>query len=131
MGGKEFKFCNKFLVVNDIVLTCGEPQRFNLHPLYTFIHMHMRCILIVLFLRNFGIQMMSSKHMDISRERMNFLMEGVLFSVKSQKISLMLDHPMMGLMHPHFWWTYFAEVCFTINQSTLLVQQEHIGMKIG
>ena len=36
MGGKEFNFCNKFFVVNDIVLACGQPQRFNLHPLDTF-----------------------------------------------------------------------------------------------
>ena len=75
--------------------------------------------------------MMSSKHMDIALERINFLMEGVLFSVTSQKNSLVLDHPMMGLMHPHPWWAHFAEVCFTINQSTLLVQQVQIGMKIG
>ena len=76
-------------------------------------------------------QRMSSKHMPITRERMNFLMEGVMFSVKSQKISLMLDQLMMGLMHPLLWWAHFAKVCFTINQSTLLVQQAHIGMKIG
>ena len=38
-GGKEFKFCNKLLVLNDIVLTCGKPQRFNLKPLNTF-HTH-------------------------------------------------------------------------------------------
>ena len=30
VGGKEFKFYNKFLVVNDIVLTPGKPQKFDL-----------------------------------------------------------------------------------------------------
>ena len=39
VGGKEFKFCNKFLAVNGIVLTCGKTQIFNLHPLDTF-HTH-------------------------------------------------------------------------------------------
>ena len=56
--------------------------------------------------------MMTSKHMPIARERMNFLMEGVLFLVKSQKRYLVLDQPMMGLMHPHLWWAHFAEVCY-------------------
>ena len=36
VGGEEFNFCNKFFIVNDIVLTCGHPQRFNFHPLDTF-----------------------------------------------------------------------------------------------
>ena len=39
VGGKEFNLCNKFFVVNGIVLTCGQPQRFNLQPLDTF-HTH-------------------------------------------------------------------------------------------
>ena len=29
-------FYNNFFVVTDIVLTCGKPQIFNLHPLDTF-----------------------------------------------------------------------------------------------
>ena len=36
VGGEEFNFCNKFFVWTDIVLTCGQPQRFNLQPLDTF-----------------------------------------------------------------------------------------------
>ena len=39
VGGEEFNFCNTFFVGTDIVLTCGQPQRFNLHPLDTF-HTH-------------------------------------------------------------------------------------------
>ena len=114
VGGKEFDFCNKFFGVNGIVLKFGKPQRLNLHPLDTFhTHAHETCILKFLFLRNFGMQMMSYNHMVIARERMTFLMEGVLFSVKSQNKSLVLYHSMMGLMHPHLWWKHFAEICFT------------------
>ena len=39
VGGEEINFCNKFFVVTDIVLTCGNPQGFNLQPLDTF-HTH-------------------------------------------------------------------------------------------
>ena len=131
VGGKEFNFCNKFFVGNGIVLTCGKPQDFICSHWIPSIHMHMRCILIFLCLKNFGMQMMSSRHMEIAWERLIFLMEGVLFSMKSKKNSLVLYHPMMGLMHPHLWWTHFAESCFTINYSTHLWQPTHIGMKIG
>ena len=93
--------------------------------------MHMRCILIFLFLGNSRMQMMSSKNRDIAEERMISLIEGVIFSLKSQKKSLVLDQTMIGLIHPHLWWTHFAEISFTINQSTLLFQPAHIGMKIA
>ena len=39
VGDEEFNFCNKFFVVTDIVLACGQPQGFNLQPLDTF-HKH-------------------------------------------------------------------------------------------
>ena len=39
VGGEEFNFCNNFFVGTDIVLTCGKPQGFKLHPLGTF-HTH-------------------------------------------------------------------------------------------
>ena len=39
VGDKEFKFCNKFFVVTDIALACGQPQGFNLQKLDTF-HTH-------------------------------------------------------------------------------------------
>ena len=39
MGGEEFNFCNNFFVGTDIVLTCGQPQRFILNPFDTF-HTH-------------------------------------------------------------------------------------------
>ena len=40
VGGKEFNFCNKFLIVNGIFLTCGQTQIFlNFQPLDTF-HTH-------------------------------------------------------------------------------------------
>ena len=35
VGGKEFNFCNKLFVVTEIVLTCGYPQIYILHPSYT------------------------------------------------------------------------------------------------
>ena len=35
VGDEEFNFCNNFFVWTDIVLTCGQPQRFNLQPLDT------------------------------------------------------------------------------------------------
>ena len=51
-------------------------------------------------------QMMSSKHMPISQERMNFLMEGVLFLVKSQKSPIFSEEseeiPCVGLDHDGF-----------------------------
>ena len=30
VGDKRLNFCNKFFVVTDIVMACGQPQRFNL-----------------------------------------------------------------------------------------------------
>ena len=103
VGGKEFNFHNKFFGVNGIVIAFRQPQILKLQPLDTSHTYAQRCILNFLWLRNFGMQRMSSKHMLVSQERMTFLMEGVLFSVKSQKRFLVLDQPMMGLMHPHLW----------------------------
>ena len=39
VGDEELNFCNKFFVVTDISLACGQPQGFNLQPLDTF-HTH-------------------------------------------------------------------------------------------
>ena len=39
VGDEEFHFCNKFLFLTDIVLTCGNPNAFNLQSLDTF-HTH-------------------------------------------------------------------------------------------
>ena len=59
-----------------------------------------------------------------------FVMEGVLFSLKSQNKSLVLDQPMIGLIHPCIWQTHFAESCFTIY-STHLWQPTHMMMITG
>ena len=39
VGDEKFNFCNKFFVVTDIALACGQPRGFNLQQLDTF-HTH-------------------------------------------------------------------------------------------